>query len=479
MPASPASPAPVAAPPSSRMILGLAVPALGALVAEPLFVLVDSAFVAYVSTPSLAGLGLASTVLTTIVGLAIFLAYATTADVARAVGAGDMRRAIAKGVDASWLALLIGAVCLIGLVVGGPALLGLFGPSDAVMREATTYLRISAFGLPAMLMIQAASGLVRGLQNTTITLIIAVAGAVANIPLNWVLIFALDLGIAGSAVGTVVCQWLMAAAYIVIVVRGARRHAAPLRPHLGGVRSVWSSARWLFIRTLTLRIVVLATTAAALKLGDVQLAAHQLMNTVFMLTSLALDSLAIAAQALTGKYLGARDRASVTTVMRTLIRWSVLGGAVVSLLLAAAVFVVPGVFTPDPEVQVVLFWTMVVLLLAQPLAGYVFVLDGVFMGAGDAKYLAKAGVITMCAYLPFAAAIWWAASVAGGAGGTDGVAGSWVFAEVSGAPVGLPLLWAAFTVVFLGARAVTLWWRTRTDDWMHLDDAPEGAGAQG
>lgn len=439
---------------SSRTILALAVPALGALIAEPLFALVDSAFVAHVSTEALAGLGLASTILTTIVGLAIFLAYATTAEVARAVGAGDMRRAVTKGIDASWLALLIGAGLLIVLVPFGNWVLSLFGPSPAVLAQASIYLRISALGIPAMLLIQAASGLVRGLQNTTVTLVIAVAGALLNIPLNWVLIFGLSLGIAGSAVGTVIAQWLMAAAYLVIVVRGARRHSASLTPHLSSVHAVWRDARWLFIRSLTMRVVLLATTAVALKLGDAQLAAHQLMNTVFALSALALDSLAIAAQALTGKHLGRRDVAAVESVMSRLIRWSVWGGAAVSMLLLLAAFIVPGLFTPDPAVQHVLFWALIVFVFAQPLAGYVFVLDGVFMGAGDAKYLAKASLITMTAYLPFAAVLWWLAAT-GRLGGEN--------------PLGLALLWAAFTAVFLGARAITLWWRTRTSEWMHLD----------
>lgn len=86
------------APPSRRLIdkqiLALAVPALGALVAEPIFVLVDSAVVGHLGTAELAGLSLASTVLLTLVGLCVFLAYATTAAVARRIGAGHRREAL-------------------------------------------------------------------------------------------------------------------------------------------------------------------------------------------------------------------------------------------------------------------------------------------------------------------------------------------------------------------------------------------------
>ena len=202
----------------ARAILALAIPALGALVAEPLFILVDSAFVGHVSTAALAGLSIASTILTTVVGLAIFLAYSTTAAVARAVGAGNMTRALTKGIDATWLAALIGLACALVLGFGADVVIGLFGPRAEVAHEAATYLRISAAGLPAMLMIQAALGLVRGLQDTRITLIIAAVGAALNVPINWALIFGLNLGIAGSAIGTLICQWGMAAWYIGIIV---------------------------------------------------------------------------------------------------------------------------------------------------------------------------------------------------------------------------------------------------------------------
>ena len=58
----------------NRQVLSLAVPALGALIAEPLFVLADSAMVGHLGAVSLAGLSLASTILTTTVGLFVFLA---------------------------------------------------------------------------------------------------------------------------------------------------------------------------------------------------------------------------------------------------------------------------------------------------------------------------------------------------------------------------------------------------------------------
>ena len=432
-----------------RDILRLAIPSLGALVAEPMFILVDSSFIARVSTTSLAGLGLASTVLTTIVGLAIFLAYSTTAAVARSFGAGRAQEAIARGIDACWLALVVGAFSTAGLLIAGEPLLAAFGPSEEVLAEAVIYLRISAWGLPAMLAVQAATGLVRGLQDAKLPLLVAVGGALANIPLNAILIFGLDLGIAGSALGTIICQWGMAVVLLGVIVRRARQENIPLLPQLSNLVAVGRDAVPMFVRTLGLRVVVITATVVATRLGDVQLAAHQLTMTVFAVLSLALDSLAIAGQALTGRYLGASDPRTVHAVTRRLMTWGVIGGAVVSVLLLAASYVLPQLFTPDPAVQENLRAALWVLVITQPIAGYVFVLDGVLMGAGDAPYLAKVGSLIALAILPGAALVaWWAPE----------------------GPLGLAMLWLACNFLFMVLRAVSLGLRVRTDAWMRLGD---------
>jgi putative MATE family efflux protein len=220
-----------------REIIALALPAFGALVAEPLFILADSAIVGHLGTAQLAGLAVASTLLTTAVSIFVFLAYATTAAVARRVGAGDLSAAIRQGMDGIWLALLLGCAVIAIVLPTAPGLIGLFGTSETAAPYAVTYLRISSFGIPAMLIVLAATGVLRGLQNTRTPLVVAVAGFVANAVLNVALVYGADLGIAGSAWGTVIAQYGMAVAYLVVVVRGARHHGASLRPDLVGIRA--------------------------------------------------------------------------------------------------------------------------------------------------------------------------------------------------------------------------------------------------
>jgi len=426
-----------------RDIVRLALPALGALIAEPLFLLTDTALVGHLGPNSLAGLGVASIILQTIVGLLIFLAYATTPTVARRLGAGDRPGAIKAGIDGMWLALGLGVVILAaGLPLARP-IVELFGSAPAVTSAAHTYLFVSLFGIPGMLLVIAATGLLRGLQDTRTPLIVAVAGFAANGALNALLIYGFGLGIAGSALGTVVAQWGMAAVYVVIAVRAAKRENARLRPGLDGVSTSAISGGWLLLRTASLRVAMLATVWVGASLGVPELAALQVTLSVFSLVAFVLDAFAIAGQALIGHGLGAADIPRVRAIVRRLIVLSIGFGVIIGVLLAAGSPLIGPIFSPDPTVQQLLTPVLIVLAASAPLAGFVFVLDGVLIGAGDARYLAWTGILNLAAYLPL---LWLATTLGGG------------FALIG--------VQVALSFGYLGARALTLGLRVRSDRWM-------------
>ena len=393
-----------------REILRLAVPAFLALVAEPLFLLSDAAIVGHLGTAELAGLGIAAAVLQTVIGLCIFLAYGTTASVARHLGAGDRRGALAQGIDGVWLAVGIGVVATVLGVAATEPLVHVFGAGDAVSEQAATYLRIAFLGTTPLLVMLASTGVLRGLQDTRTPLAVAVGGNALNVVLNLLLVYGVGLGIAGSALGSVLAQVASAVALLVVVVRAARRESAPLRPDLPGVRAAAHAAVPLVIRTLTLRAALLVTTYAVI-LGaadtrgqEVDLATHQLAMTLWTFLAFVLDAIAIAAQAITGRYLGAGDVAGTRAVTSRMVRWGVVAGTVTALLLAVASPVLGALFTDDRAVQDLLVPVLLVAALGQPVAGVVFVLDGVLIGAGDGAYLARGGLVTLAVYAPLALA---------------------------------------------------------------------------
>ncbi|MCT6901549.1 MAG: MATE family efflux transporter, partial [Bifidobacterium sp.] len=190
-------------------IAGLAIPTFGQLIASPLFVMIDTAIVGHISDSALAGLSIGSTVVLTTVGLCIFLAYGTTSQVARLMGAGRRREGMQAGVDGMWLAFVIGlVVCALLLALSRP-ICSLMGARGPVLQAAQTYLNALVFGLPAMLLVYAANGIFRGLQKVKITLVAAVSGAILNTALEVLLVFGLHMDILGSGLATLIAEWAM------------------------------------------------------------------------------------------------------------------------------------------------------------------------------------------------------------------------------------------------------------------------------
>ncbi|MGW1539453.1 MATE family efflux transporter [Streptomyces sp. NPDC002309] len=423
-----------------REIVSLAVPAFGALVAEPLFILADSAIVGHLGTAQLAGLGIASALLTTAVSIFVFLAYATTAAVARRVGAGDLPAAIRQGMDGIWLALLLGAGVIALVLPSAPFLVELFGASDTAAPYAITYLRISSLGIPAMLVVLAATGVLRGLQDTRTPLYVAVGGFVANGVLNVLLVYGAGFGIAGSAWGTVIAQCAMAAVYLAVVVRGAHRNGASLRPDAAGIRASAQAGAPLLVRTLSLRAILMIATAVAARLGDADIAAHQIVLSLWSLMAFALDAIAIAGQAIIGRYLGAEDPKGARDVCRRMVQWGIVVGLVLGALVIVSRPALLPLFTGDSTVKDAAFPALLVVALSQPICGVVFVLDGVLMGAGDGPYLAWAMILTLAVFTPVALLV----PTLGG---------------------GLTGLWVAMTLM-MTVRLLTLWLRTRSGHWL-------------
>ncbi|BDH78190.1 MATE family efflux transporter [Actinomyces naeslundii] len=462
----------------NRQVLSLALPALGALIAEPLFVLADSAMVGHLGAVSLAGLSLASSILTTTVGLFVFLAYATTATTARLFGAGRRIEGLRAGVDGMWLALLLGLGAGAFLGLTAPWLTEAMGAHGPVAQAAIAYLRASCPGLPGMFVVLAATGVLRGLLDTRTPFVVATGGAVLNIVVNAILLYGVGMGIAGSGAGTAIAQTAMALALAGPIARTARAAGVGLLPHREGLRASLGSGTPLLIRSLSLRVAILATVWAATALGDVSLAAHQVVNALWTFAAFALDALAVAAQALIGTALGQAQRSdadsatsdtevdiaadtdtqsasatagwSIDELLRRLLAWGAGTGVLIGVLMAAGAAWLPHVFTSDPGVITAATPTLLVAASALPLAGVVYLLDGVLMGAGDGRYLAWAGLLTLVPYVPLALLI--------GGGALPGVVGT-----ISG----LVLLWIAFAWVFMAARGATTYLRARGTGWRH------------
>ncbi len=427
-----------------REIAALALPAFGSLVAEPLYILADTAVVGRLGTEQLDGLALAAQPLLIGISVFIFLAYGTTAAVARLLGAGREGDAAHQAVQSLWLAFAIGIALIgVGWVATGPmlsALGGELGQPGPIRTFATTYLRISLFGVPAMLLMLAGVGYLRGLQDTVRPLIVAIGTAALNLVIELVLIYGFDQGIGASALATVIAQWVGAGLYLSWILRAVRAHQVSLRPDTAVLRQLSVVGRDLFLRTVALRMALVILTGVAARMGAIPLAAHEIAFAVMTVLTFGLDAIAIAGQAMIGRFLGADDVDGAKAAAKRMMQWAVGAGAVAALLAVAAQPFLPGVFSTDAAVVATagfLFWHVAV---QQPINALAFTLDGILIGAGDMAFLAKSMWVATVIFAPIAIAV----------GALD---------------FGIGWLWATLAI-FMALRAATLGWRLSTDRWL-------------
>lgn len=428
---------------SLRKLLALALPALGVLAAEPLYVLVDTAIVGHLGAVSLAGLSLGGVLFTLISTQLTFLSYGTTARTARLYGAGHRQAAVAEGVQATWLGVTVGVILLVLAQLFAVPVTQAMAGTGPVAEAAASWLRIALLGAPMVLVTMAGNGWMRGVQDTARPLRYVLAGNGVSAVLCPVLVYPLDWGLEGSAVANLVGQGIAACLFI----RALVLERVSLRPEGAKMRAQLGLGKDLVLRTLAFQACFVSATSVAARTGAETAAAHQVVWQLWTFLSLVLDSLAIAAQALVGAALGRGSARSAKSIAGQVTRYGLGFGIMLGLVFAGLAGVLPTVFTTDPGVLTEVphaWWFFVVL---QPVAGVVFALDGVFLGAGDAAYLRTATIVSAVAgYLPM---IWLS------------LAFGW----------GLVGIWSGLSL-FMLLRLVTLLWRARSGRWAVTGVAP-------
>ncbi len=397
--------------PYDREILGLALPALGALAAGPLYTLVDTAIVGHLGVRQLAGLALAGTLLSAVVQTADFLSYGTTAQVARLHGAGDTREVGEVVAQAVWLSLAVGLLALLVVLAAGGPMLTLLGRGAGVHAQAESYLLIVAFALPAQLLALVAEGCLRGLGDLRSPLRILVVANLANVVLEVALVYGAGLGLTGSAIGTLIAVLGMGAAFArrLLAIPGVRR-----RPNVARMRPLLRTGGHITVRSVSLLAAFTLASALAAHLGAADLAAHQIAFQLFLFIALVLDAIAIAGQILVARLLGGGDAGAAWAAALRMVGWALACGLLIGVLLLALAGVGPHAFSGSRQVLELSHPVWRLLALMQPLAAVVFALDGILIGAGDTRYLAAAMALSLAVFVPFAllagslTALWWA-----------------------------------------------------------------------
>lgn len=383
-----------------RRIIALAIPALGTLAIEPIYVLVDTAIVGRLGTPQLGGLAIASTILLTVISMTASLEYGITPDVAFAHGAGRSDDARAAANAALRLALMIGVPMGAAVAAAAHPLAWLLGGRGDVLGYAVTYLRISCVGLPFVLITYVGHGVMRGVNDLRKPLQIVIVANIANVILEIVAVYWLDLGVAGSAWSTVLVQ--AGAAFMFL--RVLRPHRGSGRPSSERMKKLLRSGLHFAVRSIAMFAVWNTATAVAAHVDTPTLAAHQVLTQLFMFLALMLDALAIPAQSLVAGALGADDTNQALLVGRTSNRLSLWCAVLLAVALAALSPVLPHVFSGDPAVHSRLTAGLLILAVMQFPGAIAFAFDGALIGAHDERWLARQAVINLVGFAPLAVA---------------------------------------------------------------------------
>ncbi|QNK82176.1 MATE family efflux transporter [Nakamurella sp. PAMC28650] len=428
---------------STGRIVSLAASAFVVLAAEPLFLLVDTAVVGHLGQIPLAGLGAASTLMTLLALVGTSLEYGTTGRAARFFGAGRRDAAVNEGVQASWLALLIGvAVVLIGQLVVDPLTELIVGGPGAVSDAAEAWLRIAILGLPGVLLVLAGNGWMRGVQDTRTPVRIVVLANMLSAIASPLLVYSVGLGLQGSAIANVGAQWVGGT----LCVRALRREHVPVRPQWKVMGRQLVVSRDLVLRASAFQASYMTAAGVAGRMGAAQLAAHQIGMQLWNLTALLLDSFAIAAQSLVGASLGSGDAAAAKSTAWRVSRYGLVAGLIFGAIAAAGWYVIPLAFSSDPGVQhqAHLLWPWLVGMM--PVGGILFALDGVLIGAGDNAFLRTVTLLSaLLGYIPLALCA---------------LAFGW----------GLGGVWAGLAT-FIVLRFVGMAWRTGSGRWLVVGES--------
>ena len=427
----------------------LAIPTFGQLIAEPTFVLIDTAIVGHVSDFALAGLSLGSTIILTAVGLCVFLAYSTTSQVSRLLGAKRTREGLQAGMNGLWLSLCIGIVLAIVLFLFAEPICYFLGGREETLNQAVIYTQLVVLGVPGMLLVYAANGIFRGLQKVSITLVVAVSGAVINAVLDVLFVIVWGWGIAGSGIATAIAQWTMGLFLVVPAVRWVIQGGASVVPQITGIIEAGGDGFPLFPRSVALRVALVAGVMAAASMGTEVLAGYQVVNAVWNFAANALDSVAIAGQTLVGAELGAREFERARTLTSFTSRAGIVVGIGVGVVLVILGLVAGQLFSPNPEIQALITAGMVATGVLMPLQGWAWALDGILIGAGDFRYLAFGCTAAALSYIAVLIILIFL-----------------VAPELPNDIVRMAALWIVLSVVLIGGRGLVNYLRSRGDSWM-------------
>ena len=428
------SPTPPSTITTRQKILDLAIPAAGALLIDPLMTLVDTVFVGRFTTMEdgitssttaaaapLSGMGSAAALLTFTFYLFNFLCTTTTPLVALKRSSGYESEAVTLGGQVLSLSFILGFTLTTLLLIGRQPLLLLMGTGNTGMEAnsyAIDFLTIRAFAAPAVLCMEASTGVLRGYLDTKTPIFVLFFANVINLLLDILLIIILGMGPKGAAIATTTSEWISACLFLAILAGKipSPEYLGRTEKPITSIVPVWEIPPWreiqplfvasssTFFRALVLQASLASAAAMAARSGSdsfdavatASVAAHQIGIQLWLLCSFFCDSLAAASQGLIADALGRKDSHDVIDISKTIFLYSFCLGTSLALLLQIGTWtsLLLDLFTQNEATRAALTSILPLIVLAQPLNALVFAADGIIQGASEFPFQAKAMVVS-------------------------------------------------------------------------------------
>lgn len=380
---------------SLKNINKLAIPALISGISEPILSLTDAAIVGNIefnATESLAAVGIVTTFLSMLIWVLGQTRSAISSIVSQYVGANQIQKIKNLPAQAIFIITSLSVLIILSTYPFARSIFKLYNASDLILEYSIDYYKIRVFGFPFTLFTIGVFGAFRGLQNTYYPMIIAIIGAIANIVLDFVLVYGITgyipaMDIKGAAYASVVAQLIMAffSGYFLL-----KKTPIPLElsfPFNKEINRFIFMILNLFIRTIALNVTLYFASAYATKYGARYIAAYTIAINIWFLGAFIIDGYASAGNILSGKLYGAKQYGLLIKLSNKLIKYGIVVGVITASFGALFYFSIGNIFTKDQEVLNSFYSIFWIILLMQPLCSIAFIFDGIFKGLGKMKYL--------------------------------------------------------------------------------------------
>lgn len=408
----------------NKQIARIAFPAIVSNLTVPLLGLCDTAVTGHLGHPRfVAAIAAGSMMLNVLLWSLGFLRMGTTGLTAQAFGSGVKSECRLMFTRALMLALSLGVLLVALQTPLEWLIIKVIGCDESVSQLAGRYFRICIWGAPAILGTMAISGWFLGMQNSTRPMIIAISTNIVNIFASVILVFPLGLGFSGTAIGTLLANWISLLLSVWLVVRfcGGKLPLSSLKKALdfSGLRRFFKVNKDIFFRSFFIMAVSLGVTAIGARIGELTLAANAVVMQMFLLFSYFMDGLAFAAEALSGKAVGAQNRSMLRDSVRRLLVWSCVVALIFTICYIVGYRVFAALLVPEHKIIVLLDDLRIFIWLLPFSSMLAFIFDGFFIGLTATRIML---IVTAVASMVFFAVNFFLPSV----GAEDSVERLWI-----------------------------------------------------